>query len=344
MNEGSSWTSWESYASSKSWTLASGDGTKTVYVEFKDSADNLSPTYSDTIILDTTPPSGSILINSGAGYTNSRSVTLTLSASDSLSGVSRMMIANTSSFEGSSWESYRTSRSWTLTSGDGKKTVYVRFKDGAGNVSRVYSDEIILDTNPPTTTLVDYPPETVTANTPKAVATFSWTGSNAAGMTPSENLLYQYKLEGHPSYQDWSGWSKGTSTTFLLPSGNYTFKVRAKDEAGNYPSEDDPETARYSFSVSLPIIIYPNPSSVNQGGIVTFANLPLGSEVRVYIYDLGGSLVRVLEENDTVIEGGSKTVTWNLRNDKEEMVARGIYIYFIPGATEKRTGKIAIIK
>jgi len=163
-------------------------------------------------------------------------------------------------------------------------------------------------------------------------------------MMPSEALLYQYRLEGHSTYQDWSGWGKDTSTTFLLPSGSYTFRVRAKDEAGNYPSEDDPETARYSFTVSLPIIIYPNPSSVSEGGIVTFSNLPLGSDVRVYIYDLGGSLVRLLEENDIVIEGGSKTVTWNLRNDREEMVARGIYLYHIPGASEKRTGKIAIVK
>jgi len=96
--------------------------------------------------------------------------------------------------------------------------------------------------------------------------------------------------------------------------------------------------------VSLSIIIYPNPSSLNQAGLVTFSNLPLEPEVRVYIYDLGGILVRVLKENDTVIEGGSKTVTWNLKNDREEMVARGIYIYFILSASEKRTGKIAIIK
>ena len=302
------------------------------------------PNTSHTFVVDTTSPTGSILINSGAAYTDSRSVSLELSASDSLSGVSRMMIANTSSFKGTSWEGYATSKSWTLTSGDGKKRAYVRFKDGAGNVSRIYSDEIILDTNPPTTTLTDYPPETVTGNIPKVPITFTWIGSDAGGLTPAEELVYQYKLEGHSSYQDWSGWTKDTSETYPLPSGSYTFKVRGKDLAGNYPSEDDPATAASSFTVSLPLIIFPNPCYLNQGDVVTIANLPLQSEVRVYIYDLGGSLVRVLGETDAVIEGGSKSVTWDLRNDREEIVARGIYIYFIPGATEKKTGKIAIIK
>jgi len=337
-------TSWEGYATTKSWTLTSGDGTKTVYVQFKDSAGNVSETYSDTIILDGTPPTGSISINSGAAYTNSRSVSLELSASDNLSGVPRMMIANSSSFAGTSWEGYATTKFWTLTSADGKKKVYVKFKDGTGNVSGIYSDEIILDTNPPTTTLIDYPPETVTGNIPKVPITFTWIGSDAGGLTPAEELVYQYKLEGHSSYQEWSGWTKDTSETYPLPSGSYTFKVRGKDLAGNYPSEDDPAIAVSSFTVSLPLIIFPNPCYLNQGEIVTIASLPLESEVRVYIYDLGGNLVRTLGETETVIEGGSKVATWDLKNNKGEIVARGIYIYFIPSTTEKRTGKIAIIK
>jgi len=155
--------------------------------------------------------------------------------------------------------------------------------------------------------------------------------------TPGTNIV------GGP-YLGGNFWAKpdGTGFSQTHPDGKgdgfcdqvYTLATRNVD---NLP------LAPYSL-VSLSIVIYPNPSSVNEGGLVTFSNFPLESEIRVYIYDLGGSLVKVLEENDTVIEGGSKTVTWDLKNDREEMVARGIYIYFIPGASEKRTGKIAIIK
>jgi len=201
-----------------------------------------------------------------------------------------------------------------------------------------------VDNHPPETTLTEYPLEKITGDVPKALAFFSWTGSDADSITPVEELVYQYKLEGHSTYQDWSGWSRDTSKTYSLPSGSYTFKARAKDEAGNYPSEDDPETARYSFTVSLPLIIYPNPCYLNQGQIIRIANLPFESDVRVYIYDLGGSLIRTLGETDTVIEGGSKACTWDLRNDNGELVTRDIYIYYIPSATQKRTGKIAIIK
>ncbi len=418
-----------------------------MYVKFKDSAGNVSGILSDTIELDTTPPPPakcSVSIKSGNAFTNSRSVILNLSASDSpSSGVSQMMISNSSSFKDSSWEEYAASKSWTLSSGEGEKIVYVKFKDGAGNMSEVFSDVIILDTAPPsasitapssgtsvraevvirgtasdenfevyvveyghgsspsswteiassfssitdgtlatwnTNTLSDgsytlmlsvgdlagnwtqtkvtlrvdnHPPEailtecpteTVTGDTPKVAVTFVWTGSDPDGITPVERLVYQYKLRGHLDYQNWSEWIQKTTRTYFLPSGDYTFKVRAKDEAGNYPQEDDPGTARCSVIVSLPIIAYPNPCYPNQGQIVTIANLPSTSEVKISIYDVAGNLIRTLGQDEVTPEGGSKTAVWDLRNDDGDVVARGIYIYLITGATEKKRGKIAIMK
>lgn len=46
----------ESYAPSKTWTLTEGDGEKKVFVKFEDKAGNTSLAYQDAIILDTTPP------------------------------------------------------------------------------------------------------------------------------------------------------------------------------------------------------------------------------------------------------------------------------------------------
>ncbi|RSK42131.1 LuxR family transcriptional regulator [Mangrovimonas spongiae] len=57
---------------------------------------------------------------------------------------------------------------------------------------------------------------------------------------------YQYKLEG--LHKDWSNWSTETSHSFEnLPSGNYTFKVRAK--VGNTLSSNE---ASYSFKIEKP--------------------------------------------------------------------------------------------
>lgn len=99
---------------------------------------------------DTTPPSnGSIKINNDDTETSSISVTLTISATDDV-GVTNMMISNNSSFKkddgvtDSTWIGYATSSAWQLTRGDGDKTVYIKFKDAAGNESPAYSDTITL--------------------------------------------------------------------------------------------------------------------------------------------------------------------------------------------------------
>ncbi len=100
--------------------------------------------YSDAIQLDTLAPTGTIIINGGAASTNSTNVTLTLSCSD-LQGCSEMQFSN-DGITYSSPEPYATTKAWTLTSGDGTKTVYAQFKDTAGNWSTAYNDTILLET------------------------------------------------------------------------------------------------------------------------------------------------------------------------------------------------------
>ena len=155
-------TSATNYSATVSFTLSSGlvgDNTKTVYVWFRDTAGNISSSASDSIILtvlDTTAPSSvSISINNGDTSTTSTSVTLNLSAMDSV-GVTGYCAKESSaspSATDSCWTSvtsatnYSATVSFTLSSGDGTKTVYVWFKDSAGNINTtLYSDSIILDT------------------------------------------------------------------------------------------------------------------------------------------------------------------------------------------------------
>jgi hypothetical protein len=118
-----------------------------------------------TIQKDTTAPSGSVSINSGASKTNSIAVTLTLSATDNI-GVTGYYVSQNSTTPSSSasgWTSvstttsYAGSVSYTLSSGDGSKTVYAWFKDSSGNVSSYASDDITLDTTTPTITPVASP-------------------------------------------------------------------------------------------------------------------------------------------------------------------------------------------
>jgi len=151
---GLSSASTQSFTTSKSWTLASGDGTKAVFVIYRDSVGNwmiVSSAKSDTIILDTKPPTGSVSINNGAASTSSKTVTLSLSCSDP-SGCSEMKITNSLVFSNAAVP-FTTSKSWTLTSGDGFKAVSVIYRDSVGNwmpASSAVADTIRLDTKPPT--------------------------------------------------------------------------------------------------------------------------------------------------------------------------------------------------
>jgi len=82
-------------------------------------------------------------INAGASVTSSPSVTLALSAT----GAIEMLISNDAGFAGASWEAYATSKPWVLTSGDGVKTVYAKFRNANGTMSSVVSDIVIVSTN-----------------------------------------------------------------------------------------------------------------------------------------------------------------------------------------------------
>lgn len=79
-------------------------------------------------------------INAGASITSSPSVTLALSAI----GSTEMLISNDAGFAGASWEAYATSKPWVLTSGDGVKTVYAKFRNATGDMSSVVSANVTV--------------------------------------------------------------------------------------------------------------------------------------------------------------------------------------------------------
>lgn len=93
-------------------------------------------------------PSGSIIVNGGQISTSSINVTLTLTATD-LEGEAIEMRFSNDGITWSSWESKISTKSWTLSHGEGSKTVYMQLRDTAGNISNTFSDTIVLDTTPP---------------------------------------------------------------------------------------------------------------------------------------------------------------------------------------------------
>ncbi|MCK5644272.1 MAG: hypothetical protein KAJ19_25965, partial [Gammaproteobacteria bacterium] len=133
-------------------TLASTNGTKTVYVQLIDEAGNYSGYINDTIILDTIAPAGTATINNGAAYTPSLSFKLNLNITDNLSQVTDFMVRSYDVYDedgdGLVWEDYRTysalmSSDMQFSITPGSKYTYTRIYDAAGNYVQIY-DSITL--------------------------------------------------------------------------------------------------------------------------------------------------------------------------------------------------------
>jgi Bacterial Ig-like domain (group 3) len=194
-----------------------------------------------TLYKDTAVPTGTISVNAGATYTTSAAVTLTLSATNPTAGdpVSDMRFSDDNVTFGA-WVPYATSASHTLTAGDGAKTVFVQFRNGAGGVSATASDGITLDTTAPHTTATltgtlsgtsYFSPVTVTLNATDATSGVAST---------------HYTLDG------------GASTLYAGPFnvtaiGAHTVVFFSKDNAGNTEANQ---------SVSFTIIKTPTTASI----------------------------------------------------------------------------------
>ncbi len=227
-NAGGNWTSWQNFQGSRSWTLFSGDGSKTVYYEARDVANNtISSPVSDSITLDTTKPTVNLTIT-GKGdtpstHTNNVSVTLSITGSDATSGVEYMKISNNIGFAGASWVDYNTSKEWTLNSGDGVKTVYIKVKDRAGKESDTSSDNITLDTIAPTSLTISIE------------SGQTYTNSTTVTLTLSANNATKMQISNYSNFTGaaWESYSTSKNWSILDGNGTRTVYFKAKDTAGN---------------------------------------------------------------------------------------------------------------
>jgi len=219
--------------------ILTNEGTTTVYYKSTDKAGNPETTKTKTIKIDKTFPSGSITINNDAAYATSTSVTLTLSAADATSGVYRVRFSNDGIWDTETWEEFSTTKAWTLTSGDGTKTVFYQIKDNAGLTSQ-YQDTVILDTTKPTANAG--PDQTVNEDTlvtldasastdENGIATYTWTFTDVTLQTLSGK---------NPTY------------TFATP-GTYTITLKVTDPAGN--TATDTITITVSSAEAFPMWI-----------------------------------------------------------------------------------------
>lgn len=190
------------------------------------------------ITTDITPPTGSISINQEAYYTNSFTVTLNLSASDDIGIMGYYLSVNPTvpSVYAPGWisvppftaytEKFTERVPYTLSNGDGRITLYVWYKDAAGNVSDKDSDSIILDTTPPSITITSPTPDPAYITTSNAI---SISGS-ASDSTSGVNSVIWSSKEGSRTESEVVDW---TTSEIPLSGGDNIITIKVSDGAGN---------------------------------------------------------------------------------------------------------------
>lgn len=173
------------------------------------------------------PTSASIVINNYASTTNSTSIVLALSASNMSSSYSpQMMISNDVTFVGAVWETYATSKAWTLPDNEGFRTVYVKFKNVYGT-SDFVSDSVVYNkgtvSTTPTTTITTPTTTTTTTTQPSTTGGTATPSKSISEMTPVELQAEIVRLVNILTVLQ-AQYSAQQSALGITPSGQtYTF-------------------------------------------------------------------------------------------------------------------------
>jgi len=140
---------WEDPVPTLQWDLLPGSGTRTVYLQVMDAVGLVSEVFTDDIVLDTDLPTGSLALGTALPRVNRTTFPLQLVYEDATSTVDGVRFSNDGIWDSEEWQVPAPVLDWTVTSGDGEKTVYYQVRDAAGQLSQTYTLSVTLDTVAP---------------------------------------------------------------------------------------------------------------------------------------------------------------------------------------------------
>ncbi|WP_188951244.1 Ig-like domain-containing protein, partial [Filimonas zeae] len=172
--------------------------------------------------VDIAPPTGSIVINANAVYTNKTTVTLAVTAGDD-NGAVEAAFSN----DGKAYSEYAAvspEKTWELNSGDGNKTVYVQLRDKAGNTS-VTTASIWLDRTAPAVPVITQPAHNSSINNTLPVVKGTAEADAAVAVYVDGTFAATVHSNAGENWQ--------YPTIHPLRNGAHEIKVKATDKAGN---------------------------------------------------------------------------------------------------------------
>jgi hypothetical protein len=129
------------------------------------------------------------------------------------------------------WVPFTATSSFTLPSGDGSKTVFVQYRNGAGAISATASDAITLDTTKPAILMSPAPSfKKVQLGTTAVPILITWSGADAGSGV--NHYDFEESIDGG-AFTLLSQPTGTSATVNLNPGHTYKFEVRPTDNAGN---------------------------------------------------------------------------------------------------------------
>ncbi len=214
---------------------------------------------------DNVPP-----VDDGSDFSNkyykTTSATVNLKYSDETSKVAFMKVTGDITNGSEDWEAIAASKSVTLKTGDGKKTVSVQFKDNAGNISTVKTITAELDSSAPTAFIELHVAGSDTAKpTVSNIATFNAWIAFTDDAIKDGGFKYLYYGAGIGVARADAEWKTFSATSGKKVSGNdamvlptstaaiendvNTVFVEFMDAAGNV---SDPVSAGFTYDTTAP--------------------------------------------------------------------------------------------
>lgn len=245
-NDNSTWSNWLNYNTTATWTLQSGDGLKTVYVQFKDNNDLVS-TCSDTIYLNT-PDGGSDdkkpgpslpgtdtikpVANAGSDQTVNEDAQITLYGKASSDNIG--ITSYTWTFTDTTAKTL-TGVNPSYTFGNpGVYIITLTVKDAAGNEA---TDNVTVTVRDVTNPIAD-------AGQDQTLPAGTTVSFDATSSTDNVGIVsYEWNFGDNTT-------GNGEKTTHTYPNeGTYKVTLTVKDAAGNSATD----TIRVTVGVGIPL-------------------------------------------------------------------------------------------
>lgn len=210
--DGGVWGSWETFTTGKTLTISATQGSRTIAVQYMDSAGNISTTYSDTVTFDNTKPIWTNIAYSTTEWTN-LPVSATLSATDNVTASGDITV------DGLTGLTYLFQSNGTYT---------FNFRDKAGNVNTATATVNWIDKTKPVITLS----ANGSSSQQKAVSTTVYVADSGA---PLSELTYAYawSMSNTTEPTAWTALGADHKADKNEVTGTWYLWVKVTDKAGN---------------------------------------------------------------------------------------------------------------